>query len=435
MLIPEGDIPYGELAEWLFQPDSRGKQVMVPFLGAGVSAAGAPAAAGPAWGSGAPPAPDVVNQVISLLNLTGRSAQFMKIAVLLVSAVAAADQSGQIAPTLEQTLQGTPYPPSARQLAYLFSERAKYTSFRQFAKQLARSVPLDRYGVTEGETIDALRLLAQVTGLANPPDTLTSITSYYEAKIGRGQLLRLIRGFLGDKKTATPVHELVADAARANLNKGGDSDYLIITTNYDCLMERALENPEKGPPIPYVVLVTSKKDRRVLARFSEDVADRDVLFERHSGKMFPARFAFDRQPLPKAGSPPQSAQRLVVLYKIHGCAVESSDAEAGRDGIVISDADYVDYISQMSNADGVIPAAVTNMMGNRRFLFLGYSLSDWNVRSIFKTVQQKRLAEDPDFSVNLYVNDYEQVFFDRNNINVCNTDLKSFVAGIRGKHS
>jgi hypothetical protein len=75
------------------------------------------------------------------------------------------------------------------------------------------------------------------------------------------------------------------------------------------------------------------------------------------------------------------------------------------------------------------------MMGNRRFLFLGYSLSDWNVRSIFKTVQQKRLAEDPDFSVNLYVNDYEQVFFDRNNINVCNTDLKSFVAGIRGKHS
>jgi hypothetical protein len=192
-------------------------------------------------------------------------------------------------------------------------------------------------------------------------------------------------------------------------------DYLIITSNYDCLMEEALD--KLG--VPYAVLVTRKRDQKVILRLSQAIPNAERLIERYSEKTFPSNFTLSK-PL-----------STVIIYKIHGCL--SPELKETDDGVVISDSDYVNYISQMSTNAGVIPAHVTSLMENKAFLFLGYSLSDWNVRSIFETVKTKRSLTRSvrDFAVMYRVGEYEKVFFDKNNIQIIKADLNSYVEGIK----
>jgi hypothetical protein len=72
-------------------------------------------------------------------------------------------------------------------------------------------------------------------------------------------------------------------------------------------------------------------------------------------------------------------------------------------------------------------------MRDKPLWFLGYSLSDWNVRSIYETVKQK---SDPDrkdirdYSVMYSVGDFEKLFFEKNNITIFQASLNEFVDGI-----
>jgi SIR2-like protein len=121
----------------------------------------------------------------------------------------------------------------------------------------------------------------------------------------------------------------------------------------------------------------------------------------------------------------------VVIYKIHGCLYPKLKREEA-DGVIISDNDYVSYIKQMGKGSSVIPSNVNTLINNKPFVFLGYSLNDWNIRSSFETMREKRsqFGGVQDFSVMYDVGEYEEVFFQRNDILIFKTDLNSFVDGI-----
>jgi hypothetical protein len=179
-----------------------------------------------------------------------------------------------------------------------------------------------------------------------------------------------------------------------------------------------MENALDALGVPYVVLTTRKSDPKVLIRCSQNVKDRDVLRNRYWNKLYPSGFVLSK------------AQSLVIIYKIHGCLHPELTFE--DEGLVISDNDYVDYVSQMSKI-GIIPATVSELMRDKPLWFLGYSLSDWNVRSIYETVKQK---SDPDrkdirdYSVMYSVGDFEKLFFEKNNITIFQASLNEFVDGI-----
>jgi hypothetical protein len=115
---------------------------------------------------------------------------------------------------------------------------------------------------------------------------------------------------------------------------------------------------------------------------------------------------------------------------VHGCLYQKLTVD--DDGVVISENDYVEYISQMNTSQGTIPAYVNNLMQAKPFLFLGYSLSDWNVRSVFETLRKKRGEHfgGQDYSVMSYLGEYEKLFFQRSEAAILKTDLNSFVRGI-----
>jgi SIR2-like domain len=150
-------------------------------------------------------------------------------------------------------------------------------------------------------------------------------------------------------------------------------------------------------------------------RFADWMDNAKELTEKFSDKKYPTDFTL------------QDIGKLVVVYKIHGCLAPDIDAQ--NEGIIISDNDYVNYVSQMSTQEGAIPAHVHALMQGKPFLFLGYSLNDWNVRSIFETLTKKR-NPTRDFSVMYSVRDFEKIFFDKNDVQILRTDLKNYIDGL-----
>lgn len=408
------DIPYEDLAADMFPESVLEGQKFVPFLGAGVSISARTFKPRPSL---KPPLPkrEEIDQALSTLNLKGKAKTFAQMAILLAYLVQIVEEDGPAESTnaFLDRLKKEEYPPSAGELAELFSQRSHYSTFLRVNEGLRSLFPADLFTPDEDEQLQILQLLAKVTRIANPPEALTSIASYFERLRGRKDLWELLRQVIGSKMIPTRTHRLLAEAAKFQLNQKGALDYLVITTNYDTLMENALDDLK----IPYIVITTRKSDSKVLLRCSESVENREFLRNRYWNKDFPDRFVLNK---------PQS---VALIYKIHGCL--HPDFGFDDEGLVVSDNDYVDYVTRMSSI-GMIPATVGELMRDKRLWFLGYSLSDWNVRSIYETVKQKSDPDhrNKDYSVMYSVGDFEGLFFEKNDITIFQASLNDFVDGI-----
>lgn len=429
-ILNRDQIPYVDQAGRLFnltggQLNDNCIQRIVPFLGAGVSISGRQNALRSSIDN---PASVNFESIFQQLGFEGRAKVFLELAILLAYLMQSWEQSEQehdapreVDGDLLTKLQQDIYPPSAGELAKLFSHLANYSSFRDIVRRLRGKFPAHTFGAAEEQQVEALKLLASVTGIANPPDLLTSITSYFESVGDRDSLWKNLSSVISLKNTPTSTHKMLAAAAHRHLSQKRTLDYLIITTNYDCLMEKALDDLD----VPYAVLLTRRSDQKVVVRFSEKIPDFAWLNDLNQGETggnFANGFV-----LQKSGD----LRNLVVIYKIHGCLYPKLKREEA-DGVIISDNDYVNYIKQMGNGSNVIPSYVNTLMNNKPFLFLGYSLNDWNIRSIFETMREKRSQYGgvQDVSVMYEVGEFEEVFFQRNDILIFKTDLNSFVDGI-----
>ena len=279
--------------------------------------------------------------------------------------------------------------------------------------------------VDSGERPDFLRLAklaVELTGFGSPTEPLSAVSRHYEKRGNRAELRELLTEIFGNKQTATPTHALIARAARHHLSRApaaAERHYCILTTNYDSLMEAALS----AERVPFVVLTTRGDDGLVCASFGGDLPGGAEL-EAHNGPAPPGDFLLD---LP-------GDLRLTILYKMHGSLDATVDREV--DSVVISDRDYVRFIARMwGEAMGVIPAEVSRVMERNEFLFLGYSLRDWNVRGIFEKVLESRKFKDEelvDYTVVNAITEYDEAFLDHS-VQVLRTDLNAFVAEIEAR--
>src|SRR6185312_12710113 len=269
--VLKGDeIPYEELALDLFPKSMEDGQQFVPFLGAGVSISGR------RWDTPSdakPKAPDkaAIDTALASFDLSSKGKTLVAMAIKLAYLIDFAEVQAppeSSADFLTQ-LQNNEYPPTAGELAQLFSLRSKYTSLARIADGLRTLFQNEVFPTTNEEQLLMLQLLARVTRVANPPEPLTSIAGYYEELRGRKKLWELLSGVISDKAIPTEAHRLFAKAACHHLASSKTNDYLIITTNYDTLMEAALDERN----LPYIVLTTKRKDPKVVMRCSQGVTD------------------------------------------------------------------------------------------------------------------------------------------------------------------
>jgi hypothetical protein len=160
---------------------------------------------------------------------------------------------------------------------------------------------------------------------------LQRVALFYEIGRSRKDLVTAIAQEVEHGKRPSPALRALAEI-----------DFpLVITTNYDTLFEQALREAGKEPRVSV---------RSLYGDLERDLADLDV-------------------------------ERPIVL-KLHG--------DIGhRDTLVVTDEDYIDFVGEMTEKEPThpFPLALREMLMEWTTLFIGYSLADYNLRLLFRTLR------------------------------------------------
>jgi len=128
-------------------------------------------------------------------------------------------------------------------------------------------------------------------------------------------------------------------------------------------------------------------------------------------------------------------RRETVVYKMHG-SIGRSGAE--WDNYVITEDDYADFLSQMAGGSGgAIPAIFQAWFRPRNFLFLGYGLSDWNLRVILNNLSRHlktsgRASDQVSWAIQKNPSLFERKLWSKRDVEIYDLDLDAFVAELQG---
>ncbi len=243
-------------------------------------------------------------------------------------------------------------------------------SGRALAEDLANDVKLDQS--FSGESKD-----------------LAKVSSYYVERSRRESLRRKLRDvFTGAQYDPNSLHRLLARLA---------NNMLIVTTNYDTLLEQAFQELKK----PYDLVV-----------YPADVKD-----FANAMLWWPHNEPEPRKLKPNALVPDDIANRNVI-YKMHGSVWPGHEK---WDSFVITEEDYVKFLSRMNTA---VPGAFRAIFAARAFLFLGYGLQDWNLRVLLRAIQNSgtswAILKDPSA--------FEKVLWASRGVEIHDLRLEDFVS-------
>jgi SIR2-like domain len=169
---------------------------------------------------------------------------------------------------------------------------------------------------------------------------------------------------------------------------------LIITTNYDHLMERALDNHGRE----YKVVVQPKKGFELdeHTRLSEELLDWDGL----------------------------------VLYKLHG-------SFSDRKAIIVTEEDYIEFLTVAGSKERGVPGEIQGMLKDSVLLFLGYGLQDWDFRTIYKALIEKlgRHKTRRSFAIQFEPSPFWFRFWLAKGVEIFDSDLYAFVAQLEREYA
>lgn len=250
---------------------------------------------------------------------------------------------------------------------------------------------------------------------------LAKVSSYYVEVSGRVRLRTRLRQLLNP--TLPPgsaplprlptLHRLLARCP---------SPQVIVTTNYDSLIEDAFDEIQK----PYD-LVVYPAERSGFGNA--------VIWWPHG-----------KEPVERAPNELDKdidLQTTTVVFKMHGT---THRLRQSCDHFVITEEDYVEFLSRMTT-NAAIPSMFYPHFRNRSFLFLGYGLKDWNLRVLLKNLNrqltmkprllpQKPTDENedaepspslPSWAIQLKPSELERTLWETRNVKIFDVGLDAFV--------
>lgn len=189
---------------------------------------------------------------------------------------------------------------------------------------------------------------------------LLRISQYVDATLGERQLYRYLHSIFDSDYPPTSLHRLLARLPPLLRGRGAQQP-LVLTTNYDDLVERALVDAGESFDVVWYEAKRGPQQGRFVHRLP-------------SGDVVPIE-------RPNKYTGLDLSERSVVL-KLHG-AIDRVDAN--RDSYVITEDSYIDYLVG-GDVGEQIPVALRERMADSHFLFLGYSMRDWNLRVILNRI-------------------------------------------------
>ena len=244
---------------------------------------------------------------------------------------------------------------------------------------------------------------------AYPPSEsrdLLRVSQYVQAVTGGTVLYDELHNLFAHKYEPNALHELLANLPRALRDQGSPRQLLVVTTNYDDALEQAFS--DAGEPFDLVSYVARGPERGKFLHWPPDSDPRLI-----------------EQPNRYRGL---SLEKRPVILKIHG-AVDRNNPD--RDSYVITEDHYIEYLAQ-TDISNILPATLMAAMNESHFLFLGYSLGDWNLRVILHRIWGQQPFEDK-FTSWAILKDpsrLEERLWRRRNVEILNVDLKQYVEAL-----
>lgn len=243
---------------------------------------------------------------------------------------------------------------------------------------------------------------------ADQPTDLLRVCQYVSVVNGIGPLYEDLRDIFDCDFTPTSVHAFFANLPRLLSDRHYPCPFqLIVTTNYDDLMERALV--AAGQPFDLVCYMAEGEHQ---GRFMH----RDPV----------GALRVIEKPNEYRGL---SLEERTVVMKIHG-AVDRADPE--RDSFVITEDDYIDYLTRTDLAT-MVPSTLAMHLRRSQFLFLGYSLRDWNLRVILHRIWGKQRLKYKSWAIQLYADQLDREFWKTRDVDILDLDVGEYIAGLKSR--
>jgi hypothetical protein len=247
--------------------------------------------------------------------------------------------------------------------------------------------------------------LARYIGNVKSDGDLARMSQYVAALEGEGSLYDELHDVFDADYPPTDFHRFLARLSR-RIREAEDvrECMLIVTTNYDDSLERAFADNDE--PYDLVTYIAEGRDRGL---FRHITADGDPTVIRVPNEYIGLRL-----------------DRRTVIAKVHGAV----DRIHRADSFVITEDHYIDYITRADVA-GLFPVKLAAKLRTSHFLFLGYSLRDWNVRAmLYRLWGEQEGKKFKSWAIQNDPNPIDLAAWDERGVDILPVGVEDFVAAV-----
>lgn len=235
---------------------------------------------------------------------------------------------------------------------------------------------------------------------------LVRVSQYAEVMMGAAPLYNKLRYIFDADYPPTRIHYLLAELPQILRKKGCENPFqLIVTTNYDDVLERAFQQYDQEYDLVIYLAETDQRGKfehyppngnsKIIDKPNEYL---DLLLEERS-----------------------------VILKIHGAIARNNP---GHDSFVITEDHYIDYLSR-TDISSFIPLKLKEYLHNSHFLFCGYSLRDWNLRVILQRIWGEQKLRFASWAVQVDPEELDQKYWMRRDVEILDSSLDEYVIALQ----
>jgi DNA-binding SARP family transcriptional activator len=239
----------------------------------------------------------------------------------------------------------------------------------------------------------------------NGQATLPMVAQYVAVMRGSGPLYDQLHELLDADLPPTPIHRFFASLPPL-LRERGLPHQLLVTTSYDTALERAFE--EAGETFEIVSYLAAGRNRGRFCHIAPGGKGR--LIEE-----------------PNTYATELSLERSTVILKLHG-QVERTPAREWESFVVTED-DYIDYLANTDVA-GAVPVSLAATLRRSHFLFLGYTMADWNLRVILHRLWGDQPLSYHSWAVQPEPKPLEREFWRRRDVDVVELGFEAYAEAL-----
>jgi SIR2-like domain len=237
---------------------------------------------------------------------------------------------------------------------------------------------------------------------ADEPRDLIRVSQWVDLQAGDAALFEDLHGVFARRYKPNKLHCLVAALPEILRSQGQPvAGQLVITTNYDDVLERAFRAARERVDVVWYA--------------AEPDAPGSFVHLRPDGKRVPIENPEEYRDF--------ALEERSVILKLHG-AVDRRNAEA--DSFVITEDHYIDYLA-LENIYDLIPAYLMRRMKKSNTLFLGYGMRDWNLRVILRHIWSGRKWPYASWAIQREPGDFDRRFWARHEVDIIEARLEDWV--------